>query len=65
MERKNRMIRPLGPDDVEEYLTIYLMSYPAFKDIGDEGELTSAAWYSIQWLMTKTFILWDCLRTTR
>ncbi len=37
MERKNRMIRPLGPDDVEEYLTIYLMSYPAFKDIGDEG----------------------------
>jgi predicted acetyltransferase len=37
MERKNRTVRPLGPEDVEDYLTIYLMSYPAFKDIGVEG----------------------------
>ena len=33
----NRTIRPLGPENIEEYLTIYLGSYPAFKDIGDEG----------------------------
>lgn len=33
----NRTIRPLGPENIEEYLTIYLDSYPAFKDIGDEG----------------------------
>jgi len=33
----NRIIRPLGPENIEDYLTIYLDSYPAFKDIGDEG----------------------------
>lgn len=34
---KTREIRFLGPEDVEEYLPIYFNSYPAFKNIGDEG----------------------------
>ena len=35
--RKNREIRPLTPADMDDYITIYLNAYPAFKDIGEEG----------------------------
>lgn len=34
MEREVRLI---GPEYIEEYLTIYLNAYPAFKSIGEEG----------------------------
>ena len=34
MERKVKLI---GPEYIEEYLTIYLNAYPAFKSIGKEG----------------------------
>ena len=33
---KNRQIRPVGPDYVEEYLEIYLNAYPAFKSLDEE-----------------------------
>lgn len=32
-----RTVKLIGPEYIEEYLTIYLNAYPAFKDIGDEG----------------------------
>ena len=31
-----RKIRPIGPDDVEQYLEVYLNAYPAFKSLDDE-----------------------------
>lgn len=34
MEREVKLI---GPEYIEEYLTIYLNAYPAFKSIGEEG----------------------------
>ena len=36
-EQMNREIRFLGPDDLDDYLPIYLNAYPAGKSIGDEG----------------------------
>ena len=33
----NREIKPITPQHIEDYLTIYLNAYPAFKDIGDAG----------------------------
>lgn len=33
----NREVRIITPDLIEDYLTIYLSAYPAFKDVGDEG----------------------------
>lgn len=32
-----RMIKPLTSEHIEDYLTIYLNAYPAYKNIGDEG----------------------------
>ena len=32
-----REIKLIGPEYIEDYLTIYLNAYPAFKSIGDEG----------------------------
>ncbi|MBQ9960385.1 MAG: GNAT family N-acetyltransferase [Firmicutes bacterium] len=32
-----REIKPITPDYIEDYLTIYLNAYPAFKSVGDEG----------------------------
>lgn len=32
-----REVRLIGPEKIEDYLTIYLNAYPAFKSIGDEG----------------------------
>lgn len=33
----NREVRSVSPELIEDYLTIYLNAYPAFKNIGDEG----------------------------
>lgn len=33
----NREIKLITPQHIEDYLTIYLNAYPAYKDIGDEG----------------------------
>ena len=32
-----RVIKPLTSEHIEDYLTIYLNAYPAYKNIGDEG----------------------------
>ena len=32
-----REIKLITPEFVEDYLTIYLNAYPAYKDIGDAG----------------------------
>jgi len=32
-----REIKMLRPENVEDYLTVYLNAYPAFKDIGEQG----------------------------
>ncbi len=33
----NREVKEIPPELIEDYLTIYLNAYPAFKNIGDEG----------------------------
>lgn len=33
----NRVVKEVSPELIEDYLTIYLNAYPAFKNIGDEG----------------------------
>ena len=33
----NREVKMIPPELIEDYLTIYLNAYPAFKNIGDEG----------------------------
>ena len=33
----DRKVRIISPDLIEEYLTIYLNAYPAYKDLSDEG----------------------------
>lgn len=35
--KKGREVRVIGPDLIEEYLTIYLNAYPAYKDLSPEG----------------------------
>ena len=35
-DRGRRKIRPIGPEDVEQYLEVYLNAYPAFKSLDDE-----------------------------
>lgn len=37
-----RELRPIGPEKIEDYLTIYLNAYPAFKSI---GEMTLKGFY--------------------
>lgn len=34
---KSREVRIISPELIEEYLTIYLNAYPAYKDLSDEG----------------------------
>ena len=34
---ENREVKMIPPELIEDYLTIYLNAYPAFKNIGDEG----------------------------
>ena len=34
---QNREVKMIPPELIEDYLTIYLNAYPAFKNIGDEG----------------------------
>ena len=33
----DREVKIISPDLIEEYLTIYLNAYPAYKDLSDEG----------------------------
>ncbi len=35
--KAGREVRVIGPDLIEEYLTIYLNAYPAYKDLSPEG----------------------------